>query len=1142
MKFGKYLATRQLELPEYAGQFIDYKALKKLINRLALDASIPLQDKRGSFFFRVERELEKVNSFYLEKESELKFRLDILLQKKAHLLKKARLNKSNIEFISLYDGFKKFSKDLERLEQFVELNETGFIKVLKKWDKRSKSTTKELYLTTTVNVQPVFHRNEIIVLSDQVANNLLELEAIGDGDNSFIRYDSVTSNTIETTNKKKFEFEFDQLYTDFYEITLQNANLGEDEQVTKLKEWSNQVISMLPPDTKKLTLSKVFMLLIGNTLITDSSLLMFYNVFIELIDLQFVDDLNKRTCLIQVCSVQAGRNEILKILLDSNLDPSVRDVTGRSCLHYVTENGRHDFLISILDYIKQSDYNLNEIIDLQTYESLSPLLLAIINNKINCVEALLSYGSNAFPLQDETKPNYLPFNVACKMGNLTIVQLLLNQIGSTEDAKNVNLLTRKSQCNAEGMLPLHIVASSGNHHLIQLLLDYGADINQLDKLNKWSCIFYAIFAGDVKMTEILIKFGSNINLKDEDNFDPLYYSIWEGNIGVLNVLKRALENQKKSEKDASLVPSTLVQSSTSVSSSTQLQPTPVSSIALGPNSGLGNSGSDEIDLDMDLIPELSLPPPIIPLRKYGHNFLEKRISLKLSFYTNRNSIQLNPNTFLTSIPGRITLTCTNNDLIPRNITLPVLDNSKSVTFQVESIDDSNFNISFELFPTFGTRLLCKTSLNSSNLKQSIPGLGSKSNGDIELPLLDVRLKTIGTIKFNYEIIHPYSGIPLEISMYDTYWKSSPTSDEQLQQVKSISFVTSSSLNGEYYKTKVSILHDGTPLVCPQFNVDIGHNIPLPICLFKYDQLKSIVYKNEAQYESMLDSVRQLNTGNSRDSFSKVMQNVYLPLNDFLNLINYDINLNLDLFFPTNYEFEKFDFNSYTCFNLNDFIDSFLTDIFNHVRQLRLINNNQHSRSLLLSSNNANVCTILNWKQPNYPVFYNLNGIQISKDDNQFYETSANGLPKPLKDEPVQNPIEVMDNTTVVDMNILNSIDNFDSVNKDSSEYINSIEYEDKMTRSIKLSVTYAINNNLLGISIPKQLLNLSPQIIQMIRSNGLILLASIDDFNRVEPLSKKDDEDVDIDVLKIDNGVKEDLGVHGVRINDILWFENSIDM
>lgn len=34
----------------------------------------------------------------------------------------------------------------------------GFRKILKKWDKRSRSSTKELYLSRQVEVQPVFNR------------------------------------------------------------------------------------------------------------------------------------------------------------------------------------------------------------------------------------------------------------------------------------------------------------------------------------------------------------------------------------------------------------------------------------------------------------------------------------------------------------------------------------------------------------------------------------------------------------------------------------------------------------------------------------------------------------------------------------------------------------------------------------------------------------------------------------------------------------------------------------------------------------------------------------------------------------------------------------------------------------------------
>lgn len=1140
MKFGKYLATRQLELPEYSGHFINYKQLKKLINALSNDKTTTLQDKKGSFFFRLERELEKVNEFYLEKESELKFRLDILIQNKTKSIEQDRLTKNSITYISLYDGFKKFSKDLDRLEQFVGLNETGFTKTLKKWDKKSKSNTRELYLTTAVNVQPIFHRNQIVDLSDLVANNLLELEAIGDGDTRYIRYEhsssKLSTNQDEKKKQKKIEYKAtDQLYTDFYEITLQNANLAPEEQAKKLKEWSDQAINMLSPDTKKFTLSKVFLLLIGNSFIPDTSLVQFYESFKDDIDLQFVNDLNKRNCLIEVAACEENRLEILEICLHSNLNPADKDVTGRTCLHYITEHGRVDFLNLLLEYIgKKYVEDKIKIIDQQDYESISPLLLAIINDRVECAEKLLDFGADGFPLQNDSKPQYLPLNVACKIGNQAIVELLLGKIGTPEEASNKKILTRSSQSNAEGLLPLHIVASSGNHHLVDLLLNYGADINQLDKLNKWSSIFYAVFTGDVLMTESLIKHGADFTIKDEDNWDPLYYAIWEGNIGVLNVLMKS--NREKSH----LISDMNIDNSLVVAADSE--PKKNNNILFQPLLDSVSLNSDLLN-NIDIIPELSLPPPIIPLRKYGHNFLEERIFLKLSFYTNRNSISLHPNTFLTSIPGRITSTCTNTDLIPRNMVLPVLDFEKSITFQVGSIDE-NFNIDFELFPTFGTRLIAKSSLTASLLKSRFPGIGSNMCGDLELPLLDVRLKNIGLLKLNYELIYPYSGIPLEISMYDTYWKSSTTANAE-EATKSISYVTSSSLVGDYYKVSVYSLNDGMPIISPKGEIEIAPNVHIPISTFDFNQIKSIIYKDEESYLSTLNQLKQKQNG---EELLKIINNLFVPLNLFLENLSTDVAVNLQIVYPTVYELENFDLKFFNAGpqtknrndespstefksdnSMNHYIDSILANIFNHVRHLRSVSENQHasiSRSLLLSSNNPSICTALNWKQPNFPVFFNLNGIKYDDIEHKFYECTANGLIKhnisnrnrfgsisALEDNQFQN------NTAKAKI----SINNIDSINKDSSEFTNSLEYEDRLTRSIKLALNYAVANNFLGMTVSKKLISVSPEIGKMIRSKGLVLVATIDG-------EEEHDEQ------------KQYVIANAVRRDNILLFEDSIDV
>jgi CDK inhibitor PHO81 len=85
------------------------------------------------------------------------------------------------EWRAIEEGFLLLQKDLIKLQvrcifwqfnltvliiiqQFIEINAIGFRKILKKWDKRSTSTTKELYLARQVDVQPVFDRKASVLI------------------------------------------------------------------------------------------------------------------------------------------------------------------------------------------------------------------------------------------------------------------------------------------------------------------------------------------------------------------------------------------------------------------------------------------------------------------------------------------------------------------------------------------------------------------------------------------------------------------------------------------------------------------------------------------------------------------------------------------------------------------------------------------------------------------------------------------------------------------------------------------------------------------------------------------------------------------------------------------------------------------
>lgn len=67
--------------------------------------------------FLKERELDKVNTFYLQKEAELRNRLNTLIDKRKLLLASNRPGfRSSANFIVLQEGFQQFERDLNKLQ------------------------------------------------------------------------------------------------------------------------------------------------------------------------------------------------------------------------------------------------------------------------------------------------------------------------------------------------------------------------------------------------------------------------------------------------------------------------------------------------------------------------------------------------------------------------------------------------------------------------------------------------------------------------------------------------------------------------------------------------------------------------------------------------------------------------------------------------------------------------------------------------------------------------------------------------------------------------------------------------------------------------------------------------------------------
>ncbi|KAA8523017.1 hypothetical protein F0562_009440 [Nyssa sinensis] len=160
MKFGKSLSNQIEEtLPEWRDKFLSYKELKKKLKliepkgtgdnnratkrpRLAAADSTDAGERETNdmtieeldFIKLLEDELEKLNTFFVEKEEEYIIRLKELQDRVG------KVSDLSEEMIKIRKEIVDFHGEMVLLENYSALNYTGLVKILKKYDKRTWST------------------------------------------------------------------------------------------------------------------------------------------------------------------------------------------------------------------------------------------------------------------------------------------------------------------------------------------------------------------------------------------------------------------------------------------------------------------------------------------------------------------------------------------------------------------------------------------------------------------------------------------------------------------------------------------------------------------------------------------------------------------------------------------------------------------------------------------------------------------------------------------------------------------------------------------------------------------------------------------------------------------------------------------
>ncbi|KAJ7688424.1 cyclin-dependent protein kinase inhibitor [Mycena rosella] len=1003
-QFGKHIQAQQV--PGWSAYYLDYKFLKKIISSLTahrpaseaaalalglrpadiLDSATPTalldsspiavddpflpplfsgsgQDERGpdfrahkaAFFFKLERELEKINEFYLQKEAGLKLRLETLLSKRRAAAMRGfpdtldDTTQNNVEWSAVEEGFRHLERDLGKLQQFVEINATGFRKILKKFDKRSTSTTKELYLARQVDVQPVFNRQLISELSDTVAACLLDLTDLSSG----LRFEGSAATDIFA---QQIMNERPQHMGPFHDLenNLRKAVTTSDAtSITDCINYSDVLAQQGPGGKTNVTR------ILWNAIIEAPPDLanMIMASLSAPFDFQFIDDINGRTCLHEAAI--AGTLRLAQICIEKGVDVGKIDAYGRTALHYAAMNGH----AAICQRLLQTGLS-PDIHDMDNYNA---LVYATLRGSVDCVRVLLDEG------KVPTQPNpaagdLIPLSLASQSGHVDVVTLLLQ---------------RGAQClpNSNGEFPMHLAAREGHAEVCRLLL-HRDGWDTPDKYHEWTPLFHAARYGRGDCVRILLDAGAKGRATDELGHLAVYYAIWYGHHHCLSPLLNATP----------LIPKD------------------------SPLSDIGMSESE-----IDLIPSLSLPPPIMPHRNHlvqvtiGHTSSRTsgqpgvRLHHRLISPVFRNDI------VITSTPLKLVIT-TSRDRGAKG----------TYAFQISSLDNLSLTIG---------RAVALPSLFKDFEK----------NRPFVLPILDTRLHVIGEVDFEVNLVTPFDGVTLEVGGdVETYWKSlamplatvphrgpsrwphrsnligsAHTSPSSLSITSSVGQAsTISSLRGSYLYLVIQVTRDFHPVVfadwlLPQLNFDF-----------------SVSDVTLAQFEALALSTGR-NAKPQTEDWATMASVSMVSLSQLLKILPNTLGVSLELAYPQ--RTARVHSPGYRL-QLNTFVDSVLRTIYHTTGSL---DRPLARRRIVFTSFSPDVCSAVNWKQPNYPVFF---ASQCGKKP---------GLPNHLS--------------------------------------FTREDVEDGRTTSVGAAVEFARANNLLGIFVDADLLMQVPSLIDGIRNAGLLI-------------------------------------------------------
>lgn len=847
---------------------MSYKDLKKQIKQITYaisqsKLSDPLNDEAvqaelSTFFFKLDRNIEQVESFYNFQLSEYERRLKRVSHAIASSQKNgAKLELDKDEYEELLGILLELRGRFRNLKWFAELNKRGFIKILKKLDKKAGTNKQVYYLSLRIFPCSFASETELLSALGQIGT-LLEtlppdtgLQTPSTGYADFIAKDDAEGLMsrliseyrlavlapprvlISLLNKLALAAAFsciDKLLacvqvlgdaadvsgrTFFHHHVIALGKQRQDEKDEQKKKGQDKDDAGL---SSGITMMRDMLLRVAVAPDPEDRLVGAYgrdgvNLFDAPKGLEYV--LTKLPVSMRPLLLQ-------------------RDNYKRAPLHYAAQYGLKDTTGILIEHLKKwGQWDPSVLMDDPKHwgdtERLTPVHLALVGDHPLTLTVLLDLVQAS--LCDKST-----LLLAARLRLAPLLEALLDRgadINHTED---------------DGETALFVLAKLNAVDCVELLLKRGANSEIAEKTFGWTPVFVAAAEGFTKVVELLLKAGAVYDKGDASGYLPMEHSSLRGHLALAEMLRPKNYDPLRLAKLGALNLGLKLNDSTS-------------SVDKVPDHlARAHEGVRE-----ELFKEIRQGHvhSAKPVKLFGHGCLkpnEKMVLVTLGTLDLRDklpAIQLNrvpiSRVHATQLDTAlsVSISCKQSSQDPVVLDLPLDDNHGSATDPIgfKIPENEPATVYFDIVPTYKygfepTGVLGRAVALLSTAYTSVGKDMASFHKVCTVPILELdTLEELGTVRFEMIEISAFQHANMNLDLNELYWKTLITTrvighrglgknfdtrnSLQLGENTVESFIAAASLGASYVEFDVQLTKDMVPVIYHDFLVaETGVDIPM----------------------------------------------------------------------------------------------------------------------------------------------------------------------------------------------------------------------------------------------------------------------------------------------------------------------------